>query len=300
MNLRDLRYLVALADTRHFGRAATRCHVSQPTLSAQLKKLEEELGVALVERQPRNVSLTEAGTEVVARARRVLQEVEAMTDAARRARDPLSGTLKVGLIPTLGPYLLPLVATRLRRDLPRLKIMLYEYQTAELVHRLEDGQLDLGILALSAELVAFEQRVLFDEPFMVALPSGHRLAARAQIRTDDLDGETLLLLEDGHCLRDQALAVCGTVNAHEVQDFRATSLETLRQMVGSGAGITLLPQLSTRGPFAHPKSLVIRPFAKPQPSRRIVAIWRRSSARRPAIDAVAAILAGAGTEREAR
>ena len=294
MNLRDLKYLVALADTRHFGRAAQRCHVSQPTLSAQIKKLEDQLGVPLVERQPRNVTLTEPGTEVVARARRILLEVDAMADVARHAKDPLSGRLSIGLIPTLGPYLLPLVATRLRKDLPRLQVMLYEYQTGELLAQLKDGRIDVAILAQLPETGPFEERVLFDEQFMVALPPGHRLAAKTQIRPEDLDGETLLLLEDGHCLRDQALAVCGTVDAHESQDFRATSLETLRQMVGSGAGITLLPELATQGPFASAKNPVIRPFAKPQPSRRIVAAWRRSSARRPAIEAVADLFAKAG------
>jgi LysR family hydrogen peroxide-inducible transcriptional activator len=297
MNLRDLRYLVALADSRHFGRAAKACHVSQPTLSAQIKKLEDTLGVALVERQPRNVALTEAGAEVVARARRALLEVEAMTEVARRARDPLSGTLRLGLIPTLAPYLLPLAAARLRRELPRLKIMLYEYQTSELIRRLELGELDMAVLALGADLDAFAQRELFEESFLVALPVGHRLAGRSQLKPEDLEGETLLLLEDGHCLRDQALAVCGTAGVHEAHDFRATSLETLRQMVGSGAGITLLPQLATKGPFAAARNPLLKPFAKPQPSRRIGAIWRPSSARRAAIQAVADVLEAVGGER---
>lgn len=286
MNLRDLRYLVALADTRHFSRAAERCHVSQPTLSAQIKKLEDQLGVALVERRPRNVSLTGAGADVVERARRILIEVDAMTEVAKLARDPLSGGLKLGLIPTLGPYLLPVVTPRLRKDLPRLRLNLYEYQTAELVRQLKDGALDAAILALSSDLGGFEQRALFEEHFMVALPMGHRLAARASLKPADLAGETLLLLEDGHCLRDQALAICATVNAQEPQDFRGTSLETLRQMVGAGSGITLLPELSTRGPFAGAANPVIRPFARPQPSRRIGIIWRRSSARSVAIEAV--------------
>jgi len=239
------------------------------------------------------VALTEPGAEIVARARRILLEVDAMTDVARLARDPLSGKLRVGLIPTLGPYLLPLVAARLRRELPRLQLMLYEYQTGELMAQLKDGRIDVAILALLPDLGPYEQRVLFDEQFMVALPPGHPLAAKTQIRPEELAGETLLLLEDGHCLRDQALEVCGTVDAHEPQDFRATSLETLRQMVGAGGGVTLLPELSTQGPFASAKNPVIRPFAKPQPSRRIVAVWRRSSARRAAIEAVADIVSRA-------
>ncbi len=296
MNLRDLKYLVALADARHFGRAAEQCHVSQPTLSAQIKKLEDQLGIALVERQPRNVALTEGGQQVVARARRILQDVEAMTDVAKLARDPLSGKLKVGFIPTLGPYLLPLVAASLRKELPRLQLMLYEYQTTDLMAHLRDGHIDMAVLALLPDLGVYQEQVLFDEAFMVALPPGHRLASKTQLRREDLDGETLLLLEDGHCLRDQALEVCGAVNAHEPQDFRATSLETLRQMVGSGAGITLLPRLSTRGPFANSKNPVIRPFAKPQPTRRIGALWRRSSSREVAIKAVANILARGGSK----
>lgn len=296
MNLRDLRYLVALADCRHFGRAAERCHVSQPTLSAQIKKLEEFLGVALLERQPRNVSLTAPGIEVVARARRILLEVDGMTEVATLARDPLAGRLKLGIIPTLGPYLLPLAAARLRKELPRLQLMLYEYQTVELLAKLRDGHVDVAVLAQLPDLGPFEQRALFDEAFVVALPPGHRLASRAQVRREDLAGETLLLLDDGHCLREQALEVCGTGSALEAQDFRATSLETLRQMVAGGAGITLLPELATEGPFASGRGPVVRPFAKPVPVRHILAIWRRSSARGAAIEAVAAILARVGTQ----
>ncbi len=297
MNLRDLRYLVALADTRHFGRAAEQCHVSQPTLSAQIKKLEDQLGVPLVERQPRNVTLTGPGAEVVERARRILIEVDAMTEVAKLARDPLAGSLRLGLIPTLAPYLLPLVAPKLRKELPRLRLHLYEYQTAELLRRLKDGDLDAAVLALGDDLGAFESRPLFDENFVVALPPGHRLATRNSLKPQDLDGETLLLLEDGHCLREQALAACGASRAHEPQDFRATSLETLRQMVGSGMGITLLPELATRGPFASATNPVIRPFARPQPGRRIGILWRRSSARRAAVEAVADVLEKTGRHR---
>ena len=286
MNLRDLRYLVALADSRHFGRAAERCNVTQPTLSAQVKKLEEFLGVILVERQPRNVALTEVGERVVARARRVLQDSDDIITIARSSRDPLSGTLRVAFIPTLGPYLLPLITAQLRKRLPKLQLMLYEYQTGAMLEHLRAGDIDLGILALGVDTDGLETRALADEPFTLAMPAGHPLSKKASVRTADLAGETLLLLEDGHCLRDQALDVCSLVPVHEAEDFRATSLETLRQMVAAGHGVTLLPELATRGPFANARNLVIRPFAKPVPFRTLGGVWRRSSTRNVAIDSV--------------
>jgi len=286
MNLRDLRYLVALADERHFGRAAERCFVSQPTLSAQIRKLEEYLGVPLVERQPKRVSLTETGRKIVERARRVLQESDAIVEIARTDRDPLSGPLKLALIPTVGPYLLPHVAGRLRRDVPRLKLMLYEYRTAPLLDKLNTGELDLGIVALPVPLDGLESAELYDEPFALAVPASHPLAQRDRLRVDDLKGETLLLLEDGHCLRDQALEVCSRVRLSESQDYRATSLETLRQMVAAGHGITLLPELASNSPVGAARGLKIKPVGKPVPSRTIGAIWRKSTTRGPAIEAV--------------
>ena len=293
MNLRDLRYLVALADTRHFGRAAERCHVSQPTLSAQLKKLEEYLGAALVERQPRQIAFTPLGTQVVERARRLLAEADDIQSLAQASRDPLSGRLSIALIPTVGPYLLPGVAARLRRRLPKLKLQLFEYQTAPLLQKLRAGEIDAGILALPVETDGLETRALYEEPFVVALPERHPLAAQASVRRSDIEGETLLLLEDGHCLRDQALEVCSRLKVHEDQDYRATSLETLRQMVAAGAGITLLPELATLGPFSHTRGLVVRPFTKPVPGRTIGAVWRRSTTREAAIRAIGDVVAEA-------
>jgi len=286
MNLRDLKYLVALADTGHFGRAAQKSHVSQPTLSAQIKKLEEQLGVSLLERRPRNVALTEVGARVVARARRILQEADDITELARESRDPLAGALKVAFIPTLGPYLLPLVTPRIRKQLPKLQLLLYEYQTGPLLERLRAGEIDLGVLALGVDVSGLEVLPLHEEAFTLAVPAGHRLAKKSAVRPEDLAGETLLLLEDGHCLRDQALDVCSRIDVHEAEDFRATSLETLRQMVVAGLGVTLLPELATQGPFAQAKSVAIRPFAKPAPRRTIGAVWRKSSTRAPAIAAV--------------
>ncbi len=291
IKLKDLRYLVAVADTRHFGRAAERCFVSQPTLSAQLKKLEQYLGVQLIERQPNNVALTDAGEQIVARARHILAACEEVTTLARAQRDPLAGRLRAALLPTIGPYLLPLVAQPLHRALPHLELYLHEYQTEPMLAKLKSGELDLGVLALPVDLEGLEARELYVEPFTVALPAQHRLAKRERVHADDLEGETLLLLEEGHCLRDQALAVCSRAGLGERQDFRATSLETLRQMVATGAGITLLPQLATQGAYGNARGVTVLPFARPVPTRQIGAIWRKSTARRPAIEAVCDLIA---------
>jgi len=293
LKLKDLRYLVAVADTRHFGQAAARCFVSQPTLSAQLKKLEEYLGVQLVERHPRRISLTEAGTQVVARARRIIEASDEIVALTALRRDPLSGRLRVALLPTIGPYLLPLVAARIRKKLPRVELMLYEYQTGPMLDHLQAGDIDMGILALPVPADGLVDRALFDEPFVVAMPENHALGARKSLKTSDLNGETLLLLEDGHCLRDQALDVCSHSQVQEKQDFRATSLETLRQMVASGGGITLLPQLASTGAYGHARGVAIVPFARPAPVRHIGALWRKTSAKVEAIEAVCDVIADA-------
>lgn len=293
LKLKDLRYLVAIADTRHFGRAAARCFVSQPTLSAQLKKLEEYLGVQLIERQPRRIQLTEAGEAVVARARRMLEAGEEIVTLAQEQRDPLSGRLRLALLPTIGPYLLPLVASRMRRALPRLDLLLYEHQTAAMLERLVEGELDAGILALPIHEEALAERELYAEPFVVAVPEGHPLSKRSSLKVRDLDGQTLLLLEDGHCLRDQALDVCSHSGAHEMQGFRATSLETLRQMVASGSGITLLPELASKGAYGAARGVTVVPFARPAPVRRIGLVWRKTSARAAAIAALGDVIVDA-------
>ena len=291
LKLKDLRYLVAVADQRHFGRAAARCFVSQPTLSAQLEKLEQALGVQLVERAPNNVSLTPAGEEIVARARRIIEASDEVVALARSQRDPLAGRLRVALLPTIGPYLLPRVAPAIKKRLPRLELRLYEYQTAPMLEKLHGGELDVGILALPVDLPGLAARELYREAFTVALPERHRLAAHATVRIADLKDETLLLLEDGHCLRDQALEVCSRVAVKDAQDFRATSLETLRQMVATGAGVTLLPELAGRGAYRNARGVVLRPFARPAPQRHIGAVWRKSTARLPAIEALNEVIA---------
>lgn len=291
IKLKDLRYLVAVADTGHFGKAAERCFVSQPTLSAQLRKLEEYLGVVLVERQPRQALLTPAGAEIVARARRIVEASDEVVEIARTHRDPLAGRLRIAFLPTIGPYLLPGIAPRLHKALPRLELMFYEYQTAPMLERLHAGDIDMGVLALPVGLDGLVAQPLYDEPFVVAAPTRHPLAARKEVRIEDLRGVTLLLLEEGHCLRDQALDVCNRVAVQENQNFRATSIETLRQMVAVDAGVTLLPDLATRGAYATARGVVVRPFAKPSPVRRIGAIWRKSSPRTAALTAVTRLIA---------
>jgi LysR family hydrogen peroxide-inducible transcriptional activator len=300
MNLRDLRYLVALADERHFGKAADRCFVSQPTLSAQIRKLEEYLGAPLVERQPKRVSLTETGEKVVQRARRLLQEADAIVELAKTDRDPLAGHLRLALIPTVGPYLLPHVAGPLRRAVPRLKLMLYEYQTAPLLEKLRDGELDLGILALPVPTDGLDSATLYDEPFTLAVPASHPLAERDRVKVEDLRGETLLLLEDGHCLRDQAIEECSRIRINEEQDYRATSLETLRQMVAAGHGVTLLPELAAETPVGTARGLRIKPFSKPVPVRTVGAVWRKSTTRGKAIEAVVTAIRAAMKEESKR
>ena len=278
MNLRDLQYLVALADRQHFGRAAAACFVSQPTLSTQIRKLEDELGVALVERAPRKVMLTPVGREVVERARRVIAEVEQMGEVARRSRDPEAGSVRLGLFPTLGPYLLPHVVPRIRKRFPQLELLLVEEKSDVLLQRLRDGALDAALLALPLHDDQLHAEFLFEEAFLLAVPESHPLASHGPLALDDLASQTLLLLEDGHCLRDQALDVCRTTGAGENGGFRATSLETLRQMVAANVGVTLLPSLAVQPPVAQSDAIRLLPFRDPPPSRRIAMVWRRSSA----------------------
>jgi LysR family hydrogen peroxide-inducible transcriptional activator len=278
MNLRDLRYLVALAEHKHFGRAADASFVSQPTLSTQIKKLEDELDVALVERTPRKILLTEVGREIAARARHVLDEVDQIKAIARRTKDPESGTLRLGIFPTLGPYLLPHVIPGLRARFPRLELLLIEEKSEILLQRLREGRLDATLLALPLHDDQLHADVLFDEPFLLAVPTLHRLSKRKALSLDDLESESLLLLEDGHCLRDQALDVCQLAGANERDGFRATSLETLRQMVAANVGITLLPLLAVRPPVVQSEAIHVLPFRDKAPSRRIALVWRKSSA----------------------
>ena len=290
MNLRDLRYLVALAEHKHFGRAAEASFVSQPTLSTQIKKLEDELGVALVERTPRKVLLTEVGREIAQRARDVLNEVEQIKAIARRTLDPESGTVRLGIFPTLGPYLLPHVVPKIRERFPRLELLLVEEKTEVVLRQLREGRLDAGVLALPIHNDQLHTEFLFEEPFLLAVPEHHALSKRKALKLDDLSDQSLLLLEDGHCLRDQALEVCQLAGASEKTGFRATSLETLRQMVAANVGITLLPTLAVQPPVAYSENVHILQFRGDAPSRRIAMVWRKSSAMAAFLKMLAATL----------
>ncbi len=292
MNIRALHYLVTLAEVRHFSKAAERCHVSQPTLSTQIRKLEEELDVQLVERSPRKVMLTRVGEEVVERCRAVLAEVESMKAVARRSHDPHAGLLRLGIFPTLAPYLLPHVIPTIRRRFPRLKLRLFEEKTERILQMLDQGRLDAGLLALPAGGDQLVSRTLFEEAFVVAMPEGHPLSRHERLSLADLEDQELLLLEDGHCLRDQALAVCQMAGAHEQLDFHATSMETLRQMVAANTGITLLPSLAIKPPISPTENLVTRPFRENGPKRSIAMVWRKSSALSDFLEELAEVFSG--------
>ena len=288
MNLRDLRYLVAVAEHKHFGRAAEACFVSQPTLSTQLKKLEETLDVTLIERTNRQVMLTPVGAQIVEQAHRVLREVKELERLAEQHRDPFGGDFRLGIIPTVAPYLLPRILKPIRQAFPKLKVQLTEAQTHSVTALLKTGELDAMILALPIEdEPQFDCRPLYEEAFLFAAGKEHPKASRKSVTLDDLDDEEVLLLEDGHCLRDQALDVCKAHNAKENTSFRATSIETLRQMVAANVGITLMPQLavvSKAGPIRY------LPFRDQVPSRTIGICWRRSSPRLELLSQLADLL----------
>jgi len=290
MNLRDLSYFIALADHLHFGRAAAASFVSQPTLSTQIRKLEEELGVALVERAPRNVMLTPAGRDVAVRARRIVADIEEMREAARRSQDPEAGTVTLGLFPTLGPYLLPHVVPAIRKRFPELELLLVEEKSDVLLERLQQGRLDAAVLALPVADDQLHVEFLFEEPFVLAVPEAHPLADRGALSMADIAEERLLLLSDGHCMRAQALDVCHLSGAGEKAEFQATSLETLRQMVAANVGVTLLPTLAVKPPVARSDSITLVPFRDPPPSRRIALAWRRSTAMAPFLRDLAGVL----------
>lgn len=292
MTLTELRYLVAVAETRHFGRAASSCAVTQPTLSAGIKKLEDHLGATLVERTSKRVALTPVGEDVVRQARIVLDEAARIEAIAARDRAPLVGPLQLGVIPTLGPYLLPWLVPALRRAHPKLELVLREDLTEHLLAGLREHALDAALLALPVPGAGLAWAELFDEPFWLALPSGHPLSARKRVRESDLTGHRVLLLAEGHCFRDQALAVCGQSAADgEGEDFQATSLETLYQMVRAGLGCTLLPALATQA-RGRDKGVSLHPFSRPVPSRVIALVWRASFPRSGDLGLLAATIRG--------
>ncbi|MEO0616779.1 MAG: LysR substrate-binding domain-containing protein [Pseudomonadota bacterium] len=278
-NLRMLRYLVALDEHRHFGRAAEACFVTQPTLSTQVKKLEEQLGVTLVERHSRGITLTQTGTAIAERARELLREAESINELAQMHQDPQAGRLRIGLIPTIAPYLLPHAAPALADRFERLRCLYLELQTDPLMAAIRSGDVDMGVLALPLDLAGCDSRELFVEPFLLAVGADHPLADQRVVQQDVIADEHFLLLEDGHCLRDQALEVCHMAGGVNEDEFRATSLETLRQMVAGGAGVTLLPELAVRDQASDDDRLVTLRFEAPEPSRIVVGVWRASHPR---------------------
>jgi LysR family hydrogen peroxide-inducible transcriptional activator len=275
MTIRELRYLVALANRAHFGRAAEECHVTQPTLSTQIRKLEEYLGVALIERNAKSFALTAAGQAVVQKARQIVAQVDALLASTKKAQGPLTGRLNMGVIPTLAPYLLPTLLPLVKSRYQSLQLVIHEDLTGHLLERLRGYQIDAALLALPVDGEDFEVLPLFDEPFWFACPPRHPLARSKAVTEADLIREPMLLLADGHCLRGQALAACGRVASEEegIDDFRAASLETICQLVS--AGFTLLPGLAARAPQGPEPSFVIRPMQSAEASRRIGLVWRR-------------------------
>jgi len=283
MNTRDLQYLVALSDYRHFGKAAEACFVSQPALSMQIKKLEETLGVKLLERSNKSVLLTDIGIAITERARVILNQIEEMRDFAKLAKDPYSGELKIGIISTLAPYLLPFIIPSLAKEFPKISFYLIEGQTASLIEQLKIGKLDAAFLALPVAETQFTAAPLFKEEFILAAPSAHALAKRKTVELHDLAKQSVLLLEEGHCMRDQTLALCQKIKATETQNFRATSLETLRNMVAAGNGVTLMPKLAQQ----VNEGVTYIPFTAPKPARSIGLYWRSSTAKKALLEEMA-------------
>lgn len=274
MNLRDLKYLIALFEKHHFGKAAQACHVSQPTLSTQIKKLEEELGVTLVERDNKHVLLTDIGCEIVSVARQVLAQIDNIKDIAQQASNPEAGNFSLGVIPTIAPHLLPYAVKAIKTRFTELQLFVQEAQTSELITMLQNGTIDAAIMALPVAAERIEHHFMYQEAFFAALPALHPLSKKTSIVAQDLKPYPLMLLDDGHCLREQALDICHAAGARESQGFRATSLETLRQMVISGAGITLLPTLAAEADVEHTNDLAIVPFAEPMPWRQVAMFYR--------------------------
>jgi LysR family hydrogen peroxide-inducible transcriptional activator len=287
MNLRDLEYLLALADAGHFGRAAAQCRVTQPTLSMQVAKVENDLGVRLFERGPRHVVPTAAGRKVLAQARVVLDEVRRLRGLAHAPGDPLAGGFRLGVIPTACPYLLPHLLPTLKDRHPRMELFLREEVTGRLLDRLHAADLDAAILSLPLADPSLVVETLLEEAFVAALPPGDPLSRAKYVREEDLAARPLLFLEEGHCMREQTLRLCGRPRQSGHVPFQAGSIESLRQMVSAGIGCTLLPALAAEGPFAAATPLVLKPFAPPAPTRTLVLAWRRSFPQGPTLHALA-------------
>ena len=287
MNIRDLTYFLAVAELEHFGQAAEQCYVSQPTLSGQIKKLEEELGAKLFERTNRRVLLTETGEQIAHSARRILREVETIRDIAESSSDPLAGKFRLGAFPTLATYIFPELVKKVKAAAPNLRLILIEEKTATLLEKLRHGEIDAALLALPIVDDFLLSELLFDDEFYLAVPPDHELAEKSEIDGKMLRKQPLLLLEEGHCLRDHALDVCQMHGISEEQDFKATGLETLRQMVKAGTGITLMPNAAID---RNDPDIRYIPFARPAPSRTIGLVWRKTCSRESLLATVAGLL----------
>ena len=290
MNLRDLRYICAVAELRHFGKAAERIHVSQPTLSGQIRKLEDTLGVALFERTNKSVRITPAGERIVDLARQVLQGADEISRVAQAHCDPLAGPMRLGMIPTVAPYLIPLFVRPLQAALPDLKPVFIEEITDSLLAGLERGDLDAAILATEPDHPRLLSLPLYHEPFWVAVPLGHELEHREKIRLQDLDPGELMLLADGHCFRDQALAVCGLDETAERPDTTATSLETIVNLVAAGHGITLVPALAIGGAWTTDQGVIARSVEEPDAARTVSLVHRPGYPREALLRQIAAVI----------
>lgn len=278
--LRQLQHFIALSEHLHFGRAATSVHVTQSTLSASLKELELILGAPLVDRTKRSVVLTPLGIEIAARARQLLAEAEDLTQTAKAARAPLSGAIRLGIIPTIGPFVLPYALPSLRRKFPSLHLYLVEDLTDRLIASLRDGALDVAVIALPFDTPGLETYALKDDPFLVAAPKDHKLMKARNVTAEDVQAEKLILLRDGHCLRDHALSACGVRAARHGDGFEATSLMTLVQMVDNGLGVTLLPRMAVDRGLLKGTGLASRPLSGEAPSRELALVWRKGTLRR--------------------
>lgn len=289
MNLRDLEYVVAVADTGHFGLAAERCRTSQPTLSMQLKKLEAELGAPLFERSPRGALTTAIGAEVVVRARSIMEEVRQMREIAARGAAALGGVLRLGIIPTAGPYILPRILPRLRAAYPQLETHLREAMTARLLALLLDNELDAAIVSEPIDEHGFDRAPLHRERFMLGLHPDHALASATRLKPKALAGEPVLMLEEGHCLKTQTTQVCRRLGLRPVHEMQASSIETLRQMVAMGLGLAVLPELATVAPFAN-AGIVLRRLDGSDGSRLLTLLWRKSHPRPDQLQALAGLI----------
>jgi LysR family hydrogen peroxide-inducible transcriptional activator len=293
MNLRDLKYLIAVAETEHFGQAAARCYVSQPTLSGQIKKLELELGVTLFERTNRSVSITPIGTEIIKHAKLILEQADVIKQLAQALRDPLAGALRVGAIPTVSPYLIPLILHPLKKKYPQMRLVLSEEITDMLTQRLLAHQIDVAILATEVTDPELEVLPLFEEPFWLAHPRDHEIYSKEEITRRDLSHLDLLLLADGHCLTHQVMDVCrlkeGAMD-NEMADLRAASLETLLQLVGAGFGCTLVPALAVRGAWTTDSGIIARKLDLKDAFRRVQFVYRKTFPRKQALRALAEVI----------